>query len=142
MYVDLNKYKILPLRLSQRPAVLGPVRSRPVFGWHWHYVSNTTCPTRPRLFYALFIVSRIILICTNSLSLLKNPCVKQVVLDKSFPLTQAAPPPVRSAHQRSPHVMIQWWVARRERTTGQHDSEAHKGGHRPTGQSVETLVET
>ena len=29
----------------------------------WHYLSNATCLIRPRLFYALFIVSRIIMIC-------------------------------------------------------------------------------
>ena len=25
----------------------------------WHYLSNATCPMRPHLFYALFIMSRI-----------------------------------------------------------------------------------
>ena len=29
----------------------------------WHYLSNGTCPRRPLLFYALFVVSRIIIVC-------------------------------------------------------------------------------
>ena len=33
----------------------------PLLGWH--YLSNATCLIRPHVFYALFIVSRIIIIC-------------------------------------------------------------------------------
>ena len=29
----------------------------------WHNLSNAACPMRPRLFYALFVVSRITIIC-------------------------------------------------------------------------------
>ena len=29
----------------------------------WHYLSNATCPMRPHLFYACFVVSGIITIC-------------------------------------------------------------------------------
>ena len=32
-----------------------------LFGWH--YLSNATCPMRPHLFYACFVVSRIAIIC-------------------------------------------------------------------------------
>ena len=34
-----------------------------VIGWHWHYLSNATCLTRHRLFYALLVASRITVIC-------------------------------------------------------------------------------
>ena len=33
----------------------------PSFGWH--YLSNATCQIRPHLFYTLFVVSRITIIC-------------------------------------------------------------------------------
>ena len=36
-------------------------RARAQIGWH--YLSNATCLIRPRLFYALFAVSRIIIVC-------------------------------------------------------------------------------
>ena len=55
----------------------------------WHYLSNATCPMWPCLFYALFTVSRI-LDHHKSLHyspLLKKPSVRQVVLDKWFPLS-------------------------------------------------------
>ena len=32
-------------------------------GFGWHYLSDATCLIRPRLFYALFIVSRITTLC-------------------------------------------------------------------------------
>ena len=51
-----------------------------------HYLSSATCLIRPRLFYALFIVSRTTVILPQSSPLLKNTCVRQVALDKRFPL--------------------------------------------------------
>ena len=35
----------------------------PSFGWH--YLSNPTCLMRTRLFYVLFVVSRIIMVCQS-----------------------------------------------------------------------------
>ena len=29
----------------------------------WHYLSKATCLTRPHLFYASFVVSRVVVIC-------------------------------------------------------------------------------
>ena len=53
----------------------------------WRYLSNATCMIRPRLFYACFVASRITILCYVSYSpLLKKTCVRQVMLDKSFPL--------------------------------------------------------
>ena len=43
----------------------------------WHYLSNVTCLIRPHFFYALFIASS---------SFLKKVCVRQVGLDRWFPL--------------------------------------------------------
>ena len=45
------------------------------------------CLMRPHLFYALFIVSRISIICQMIRRLLKKICVRQVALDQWFPLT-------------------------------------------------------
>ena len=51
-----------------------------------HYLSNTSCLIRPRLCYALLTVPRIAIICKRYSPLLKKVCVRQVVLDKWFPL--------------------------------------------------------
>ena len=50
----------------------------------WHYLSNAICLIRPRLCYICFFVSRTTIICYDH-SLLKNTCVRQVVLDKWLP---------------------------------------------------------
>ena len=53
----------------------------------WHSLSNATCLIRPHLLYALLTVSRITIICLQSISQsLKKTCGRQVVLDKWFPL--------------------------------------------------------
>ena len=52
----------------------------------WHYLSNATCLIRPRLFYVLFVVSRIALICYIIRYFWRN-CVRQVVSDKWLTLT-------------------------------------------------------
>ena len=52
----------------------------------WHYSSNATCLIQPHMFYALFIVQRITMVCLTYSSLLKNTSVRQVVLDTWFPL--------------------------------------------------------
>ena len=51
----------------------------------WHYLSNATRLIRTHLFCALFIVSRITILC-NIIRHLKKTCVRQVVLDKWFSL--------------------------------------------------------
>ena len=58
--------------------------------WHgtvlrWHYVSQATCLMRPRLFYAFGRVKDHRNLPHYSAHL-KKPCVRQVVLDKWFPL--------------------------------------------------------
>ena len=55
----------------------------------WHYLSNATCLIRPRSFYVSVCrvkEHRNVLHCSP---LLKNTCVRQVVLDKWFPLKEA-----------------------------------------------------
>ena len=56
-------------------------------------MSNATCLTRPRLFYALCIVSRITTICyvTRHFRREHVTCVRQVALDKWLPLSYAGP---------------------------------------------------
>ena len=46
-----------------------------IFGWH--YVSNATCPMRPRLFYTFFVVSRMTMICYTI-----RQCRRSPALDK------------------------------------------------------------
>ena len=58
-------------------------------------MSNATCLIWPHLCYARFVLSRITIpvkdhhILQRCLPLLKKTCVRQVVLDKLFPLSQA-----------------------------------------------------
>ena len=51
-----------------------------------HYLSKAACLMRPQLFHACFVVSRITMTCDNHSPRLKKTCVRQVVLDKWFPL--------------------------------------------------------
>ena len=75
VYIYIYIYIVYPRR--QR------AHSLPSFGWH--YLSDATCLMRPRLFYVLFAVSRITVICCN-IHHLKKSYVRQVVLDKWVPL--------------------------------------------------------
>ena len=34
-----------------------------IYNTGWHYLSNATCPIRPRLFHACFVESRITILC-------------------------------------------------------------------------------
>ena len=58
--------------------------------FEWHYLSIAACLTRPHVFYPLLIVSRITIICQTYSPRLNNTCVRQVVLDKWFPLTHSS----------------------------------------------------
>ena len=59
-----------------------------------HYSSNATCLVRPRLFYALCVVSRSTIICHIICHLLlKNTCITQVASDKVVPLKRRPRPP-------------------------------------------------
>ena len=52
------------LRSRRRsPAAAAHVFQHPFPNIGWHYLSNATCPIRPRLFHALFVVPRTIIIC-------------------------------------------------------------------------------
>ena len=58
----------LRIRDPRHPTAALPTASlrpslRPRHPIGWHYLSNATCLIRPHLFYALFIVSRITIIC-------------------------------------------------------------------------------
>ena len=65
-----------PLSFHLTPFVPTPSRSRRIKA---RMLGGTTCLIRPRLCYALFIVSRIAMICFKSSPCLKNTCVRQVV---------------------------------------------------------------
>ena len=82
-----------------------PRRHRDKAPLGWHYLSNATCLIQPHLFHALFIVSRITInYQTNCSPLLKNTCVRQVVLDKWFPLNLSMPRVAASRDTRSLHA--------------------------------------
>ena len=72
---------------QQRELVDGAEGRRPRLGRH--YLSNATCPIRPHLFYVFRHVKDHLTLPKYS-SLLKNACVRQVMLDKWFPLTACA----------------------------------------------------
>ena len=52
----------------------------------WHYLSNATCQIRPHLFYVFFGRVKDHHNLLHYSPLLKKACVRQVVLDKWFPL--------------------------------------------------------
>ena len=58
-------------------------------------LGGTTCVIRSHLFHALFIASRITILCQTCSPHLKSTCARQVALDKWFPLK-------RGASKRSP----------------------------------------
>ena len=67
----------------------GPLQADMLQSIGWHYLSNATCLIRPHFFYVLFIVPRITMICYILSPLLKKASVRQVALDKWFPLNRA-----------------------------------------------------
>ena len=54
-------------------------------GFGWHYLSTATCLMRPRLFYVLFVVSRITIICCVARHFRRKHVLDEVVSDKWFP---------------------------------------------------------
>ena len=58
------------------------------YGASFRDSSNATCLIRPRLLYALLFVLRIAILWLHESPPLKNTCVRQVVLDKRFPLNR------------------------------------------------------
>ena len=59
---------------------------RPRLSFGWHYLSNATCLIRPHLLHSTFIVSRITILCQINSPRFKKTLVRQVALDKWFPL--------------------------------------------------------
>ena len=53
---------------------------------HYNIITLNTCLIRPRSFYGFFALSRIIANCNMIGSLLNKAFIRQVVLDKWFPL--------------------------------------------------------
>ena len=78
-----------PLALPGRPEILRrPCHIVGTSAWLGrHYLSNATCLIRHHVFYALFIVSGITIICKKCSPLLRKTCFRQAMLDKWFPLT-------------------------------------------------------
>ena len=62
IYIYTHTYKHSATAMSTRPIIRTSASAwPPTFGWP--YLSIATCLMRPRLFYALFVVSRITMIC-------------------------------------------------------------------------------
>ena len=132
-------------RILQRFGPFVGFRARALFGWH--YLSNATCPIRPHLFYALFIVARITIFMLDYSPLLKKTCFRQVVLDKWFPLiygrfsafehslwqTASRPRSFQACHARPPRPCL---CCARARGHGHGIQIVREGGSAPKGGSA------
>ena len=79
----------------------------------WHCLSNATCLIRQHLLSLLIIVSRITMLC-QSIRHLKIICIRQVVLDKWFPLIVCGLPGSGSdAEQWVAVAVLKQWCLRR-----------------------------